>query len=135
MPIYDGIEDTYTALADALGTRKIAYVHIMDQSGFENIKGATAESMADKMLGLVRVMREKLPHTALILTGGMTRDRAEALIAEGLIDLAGFGKMYISNPDLVARLRNDRPLAPPDTTTFYGGDAHGYVDYPPYLDA
>ena len=35
--------------------------------------------------------------------------------------------------DLVARLQNGWPLAPPDQATFYDGGAEGYVDYPAYL--
>ena len=35
---------------------------------------------------------------------------------------------------LFARLREDAPLNVPDTTTFYGGGAAGYTDYPT-LDA
>jgi N-ethylmaleimide reductase len=31
---------------------------------------------------------------------------------------------------LVERLRIDAPLAEPDQKTFYGGDSHGYTDYP-----
>jgi 2,4-dienoyl-CoA reductase-like NADH-dependent reductase (Old Yellow Enzyme family) len=135
MPLYDEIEETYAALTAALGERRIAYVHIMDQSGFENIVGAHGESAADRMHGLLQVMRANLPDTALILAGGMTRERAEALIGEGTIDLAAFGKLFISNPDLVARLRNGWQLSPADASTFYGGDASGYIDYPPYADA
>jgi N-ethylmaleimide reductase len=73
-----------------------------------------------------------MPQTALILAGGMTRARAEQLIDSSTIDLAAFGQPFIANPDLVARLRNGWPLAEPDRSTYYGGGAHGYIDYPPY---
>ena len=33
-------------------------------------------------------------------------------------------------PDSAERLRRDAPLAPADRSTFYGGDARGYTDYP-----
>jgi len=68
----------------------------------------------------------------LILAGGMTRERAEQHIADGLIDIAAFGEPFIANPDLVARLRHGWPLAPADRDTHYGGDAHGYTDYPTF---
>jgi N-ethylmaleimide reductase len=45
-------------------------------------------------------------------------------------DLVAFGKPYIANPDLVERLRRNAPLNTPDKTTFYGGGAKGYTDYP-----
>jgi N-ethylmaleimide reductase len=45
-------------------------------------------------------------------------------------DLVCFGRPFISNPDLVERLRDDAPLAEADENLFYGGDARGYIDYP-----
>jgi N-ethylmaleimide reductase len=45
-------------------------------------------------------------------------------------DLVAFGRAYISNPDLVERLRTGGPLNAWDKTTFYGGGAKGYTDYP-----
>lgn len=43
-----------------------------------------------------------------------------------------FGKPFISNPDLVDRLKNGWPLAEADTTKFYAGDHIGYTSYPKY---
>jgi len=134
MPHYDGIEETYAALMAALGHRRIAYIHIMDQSGFFYDEGS-AVPVSDRIHTLMRHARKDLPETALILAGGMTRERAESLIAEGTIDLAGFGQPFISNPDLVARLHHGLPLAPPDRETYYGGGAKGFIDYPAYEDA
>jgi N-ethylmaleimide reductase len=45
-------------------------------------------------------------------------------------DLVAFGKTYIANPDLVARLEQGGPFNEPDNKTFYGGGAKGYTDYP-----
>ena len=77
-------------------------------------------------------MKPLLQETALILAGGMTRERAEQMIADDIIDLVAFGAPFISNPDLVARLSNGWPLSPADPNTFYGGGAEGYIDYAPY---
>lgn len=132
MPHYDDIAATYTALAAALGQRGIAYVHIMDQSGYGSGRGASGETVSDQIHRLLGVFRPLLPHTSLILAGGMTRTRAQQLIDDGVIDLAAFGQPFISNPDLVARLQHGWPLTEPDRSTYYGGDAHGYIDYAPY---
>lgn len=67
-----------------------------------------------------------------MLAGSLDQARAEELLERGVIDLAVFGRPFISNPDLVARLQNNWPLSPADRDTFYGGDAKGYIDYPPY---
>ncbi len=42
--------------------------------------------------------------------------------------------MALANPDLVERVRADALLNAPDKATFYGGDAHGYTDYPTLAD-
>ena len=49
--------------------------------------------------------------------------------------MVAFGRHFISNPDLVERLRHDLPLNPYDRATFYGGGAHGYIDYPTWAQA
>jgi N-ethylmaleimide reductase len=135
MPHYDEIDETYTALAAALGERGIAYVHVMDQTGFAVGETTTGEPVAERIQKLLKRFRKDLPATALILAGGMTKERADALIQDGTIDLAGFGQPYISNPDLVARFQNGWPLSQPNRETYYGGDARGFIDYPPYRAA
>lgn len=133
MPLYEQIDETYTALATEIGARQLAYVHVMDQSGFpapgtEGGGGGPKETF----IHLLSTMKSKLPETALILAGGMSRQRAQDLINDGIIDLAAFGTAYISNPDLVARLQNNWPLTEAKRDTFYGGGAEGYVDYAPH---
>ena len=49
---------------------------------------------------------------------------------ENKADLIAFGKPFISNPDLVERLKLGAPLNDFDKATFYGGGAKGYTDYP-----
>jgi N-ethylmaleimide reductase len=135
MPLYPEIGATYTALIREIGQRQLAYVHLMDQSGFK-VGTQSIEGAGDSDFGaLLKTLKPHLPETALILAGGMTRERAEQLIDGGVIDLAAFGAPFISNPDLVARLQNGWPLADADRTTFYGGDAKGYIDYPSYRPA
>ena len=60
----------------------------------------------------------------------MDKAQAEKLLRDGVADAFAFGKDYISNPDLVERLRNGSELNPPDPSSFYGGGAKGYIDYP-----
>jgi 2,4-dienoyl-CoA reductase-like NADH-dependent reductase (Old Yellow Enzyme family) len=54
----------------------------------------------------------------------LTRNRA------GTADLVAFGGVCLANPDLPERFARDAPLNVPDSATFYGGDEHGYTDYP-----
>lgn len=67
---------------------------------------------------------------AWIVNNGYTRSMAIDAVASGTADMVAFGKAFISNPDLVQRLRVDAPLAALDPTTLYGGGPAGYTDYP-----
>lgn len=55
---------------------------------------------------------------------------AAAAIAAGTLQAVAFGHHYVSNPDLVERVRSGVALAEPDPRTFYSHDARGYTDYP-----
>lgn len=86
----------------------------------------------------------KLWRGPLIGAGGYTRRSAEAALRAGDVDLVAFGRLFISNPDLPLRFAaafeaekgedkdviDERFVAPYDRSTFYGGDARGYTDYP-----
>jgi len=67
---------------------------------------------------------------AWIVNNGYDRAMAENAVANGRGDLIAFGRPFISNPDLVERLRTDAPLAQLNRATLYGGGAEGYTDYP-----
>jgi 2,4-dienoyl-CoA reductase-like NADH-dependent reductase (Old Yellow Enzyme family) len=105
----------------------------MNQSGYSRLDNAPEPEAESGFMDLLRLMKGHLPHTALILAGGMSRELAEESIDDDVIDLVAFGAAFISNPDLVARLQNDWPLSPANPATFYGGGAEGYVDYAPYV--
>ncbi|MBC7729873.1 MAG: alkene reductase [Microbacteriaceae bacterium] len=66
---------------------------------------------------------------AWMVNNGYDKALAEKAIADGA-DLVAFGKLFISNPDLVRRLQENAPLNELDKATMYGGGAKGYTDYP-----
>jgi 2,4-dienoyl-CoA reductase-like NADH-dependent reductase (Old Yellow Enzyme family) len=115
-------EETWLTVAHEFSSRDMAYVHLSDHESL----GETAieESFLRKFRGA--------HNGTLILAGGFEKQRAEAALDSGIVDLIAFGRPYISNPDLVELFRNSHPLAPGDRSTFYGGGSHGYTDYPPY---
>ena len=76
-----------------------------------------------------RKVRERF-HGPIIGAGAYTVEKAEDLIAKGLIDAVAFGRAYIANPDLVERLQRKAELNPQRPESFYGGGAEGYTDYP-----
>ena len=130
MPAYPDAEQTYLDIGRALAERKIAYMHLMDQSGFR-LEDAVLPTNA-QFPRLLEKLRDAFHTGAIIVAGGLTRERADELIEAGTIDLAAFGEAFIANPDLVARFEHGWPLAAADRSTFYGGGAAGYIDYPPH---
>ena len=113
---------TAIAAAAALHQRGVAYLHFNEPE--ENPPGEEAAPTR-------RALRAAFPGP-IIVAGAYTAERAEAVLASGDADLVAFGRPFIANPDLPARLRHGWPLSPPDATTFFGGDARGYADYPAF---
>lgn len=120
MGIWDGSDDQFIDLAKALGQLKLSYIHLVDHSamGTPEVPSALKKAMHDAFGGTV------------IISGGLDRAKAEAGLKEGLGELAAFGRPFISNPDLVHRLKTDAPLAEADQKTFYTPGKEGYTDYP-----
>ncbi len=112
-------------LVEALGAKGLAYIHV--------IEGATGGPRDIAPFDFV-ALRKAFPG-AYIANNAYTRELAIETLRAGRADLIAFGKLFISNPDLVERLREDAPLNAPHQETFYGGDALGYTDYPALGDA
>lgn len=69
-----------------------------------------------------------------ILSGGFDQASAEQALVEKRGDLIAFGRPFLSNPDLVARMRRNASLNAPDMATFYVPGPKGYTDYPTLAD-
>lgn len=67
----------------------------------------------------------------IIANGGYDAEKAEVELVSGRADLVSFGNLFIANPDLPARFKSGAPLMQADRATMYGGEEHGYTDYPP----
>lgn len=120
---FNGMDDadpaeTYRTMlrtVDGMGLAYCHLIHIVNQ-GFDAL-----DLVHDAWSGPV------------IANGGLTLDKAQALLADGKADAASFGYAFIGNPDLVERLRTGAPLAKANRATFYtgnGDDRVGYTDYP-----
>lgn len=105
---------TFGYVARELGKRKLAFL-------------CARESQADPRLGPVL---KKIFGGAYIVNEGLDKASAQRLLDAGEADAAAFGKLIISNPDLVGRMASDAPLNTWDMSTFYGPGAKGYTDYP-----
>ncbi|HEX9466417.1 MAG TPA: alkene reductase, partial [Alphaproteobacteria bacterium] len=119
---------TFGYAVEQLDRLGIAYLHVVEP----RIKGTELIGQGQSAVA-AQHLRPRFSRT-LIAAGGFTRDTAEAILAAGHADLVAFGRHFISNPDLPERFRRGLPLNRYDRTTFYGGDARGYTDYPTYQE-
>jgi N-ethylmaleimide reductase len=113
-------------VAHHLATMDLAYVHV--------IEGST---------GGERELPERpfdyASFKAVYRAGGgkgawMVNNAYDAAMAASAVpkdaDLVAFGRPFIANPDLVARIASGAAWQALDRKTLYGGGAAGYIDYP-----
>ena len=113
---------TFGSLASHLNASGIAYIEVVEDSFQGNEVDGRPES-------IINAIRSGFTGT-YIGNGNYTAEEARTRIDAGLCDLVSFGRPFISNPDLPERFRQGAPLNEYDANTFYGGDEHGYTDYP-----
>lgn len=107
-------------ITDGLSAEKLVYLHV--------VEGATGGPRDNAPFDYAS-LRKRFNGT-YIANNGFDLALAEKVLAANAADLIAFGKPFISNPDLVERLKSGAPLNEPDKATFYGGGAKGYTDYP-----
>jgi N-ethylmaleimide reductase len=107
-------------IADHLNALKLVYIHVIEGAtgGPRDIAPFDYHSLRNRFKG------------AYIANNGYDLELASKVLSANEADLIAFGKLFIANPDLVARFKRGAPLNTPDKATFYGGDAKGYTDYP-----
>ncbi|QJY31544.1 alkene reductase [Diaphorobacter sp. JS3050] len=114
-------------LARELAPLGLAFIHVIEGAtgGPREVEGRPFDYAAFK-----NAYRSAGGRGAWMVNNGYDRDMAQEALASGRADIVAFGRAFISNPDLVERLRRGAPLNAWDQTTFYGGGEHGYIDYP-----
>ncbi|CAN7752393.1 alkene reductase [Paraburkholderia sp. SIMBA_054] len=106
--------DLYRFLVAELDKLGLAYVHIMHQGNEV----------------LLSDIRKLWTRTLILNRPGRPLERVGSDLASGLADLESYGQMVLANPDFVARLTANSTMNEANRTTFFGGDARGYTDYP-----
>ncbi|MFH6942839.1 MULTISPECIES: alkene reductase [unclassified Flavobacterium] len=78
-----------------------------------------------------KALRANFKNT-IIATGNKSPEEGEVLLIEDLVDLIGFGRKFLTNPDYPQRVLTNAPLnvISDNHTLFGGGGARGYTDYP-----
>jgi N-ethylmaleimide reductase len=107
-----------THVASELNRRKLAYLHLMRGDFFGLQKADVVTPARQAFQG------------ALVGNMGYTPAEAASAIASGTLAAVAFGHHFISNPDLVDRVRRGLPLVEPNASTFYSPGPRGYTDYP-----
>jgi N-ethylmaleimide reductase len=116
--------DTYDALIRSVESLGLLYLHV-------------AEPPSSAGFSALDFARERFSGP-LIATSGfanstMSAEIADRILSEGRADLVAFARLFVSNPDLPKRLRENAPLTEIDEATLYTPGPAGYTDYP-YLD-
>lgn len=114
-------EPVYLSLIEQINPYGLSYIHVIEgdtQGERHPAGGFDLQKLRRAFKGLY------------MANNNYTLELAIEARAKNLADLICFGRPFISNPDLVERLRAGAPLTPPDTSTFYAGDEKGYIDYP-----
>jgi len=119
MMLEHGPKALFNHVASALSMLKPAYLHVVE---------ITMAGEVPNNCDMCRI-RERFKGI-YIANGGYNKQSGNAVITDGAADLVAFGVPFLVNPDLPGRFRLDAPLNKADQASFYGGDAHGYTDYP-----
>jgi N-ethylmaleimide reductase len=114
------VQAQYLTLAHSLSALGLLYLHLVDHSsmGAPPVPADFKLKLRNGFDGL------------FILSGGFDHASAEQALLDKRGDLVAFGRPFLANPDLVARMRKDAALNAPDEATFYVPGAKGYTDYP-----
>jgi N-ethylmaleimide reductase len=111
---------TFSRAAAVLNSLKVGYVHVI-----ETVTEKPGPS------GRVTPLIRTNYRGTLMANGGYDMKSGNAAIASGEADLVSYGVLFLANPDLPIRFKHGgTQLNTPQQATFYGGDAHGYTDYP-----
>lgn len=115
-------QQTFNFVAQQLSQFGLAYLHVLEGDMASDTRNVDYQQIKQHFNG------------HYMANCGYTLERAQAAIKNGDADTIAFGVPFLANPDLVERFKTAAPLNKPDMETFYGGDAHGYTDYPILAD-
>ncbi|MDR3492152.1 MAG: alkene reductase [Gammaproteobacteria bacterium] len=110
----------YFPLLRELNKLNLAYVHV--------VEGATGGPRESNGFDFQALRKEF--NGIWMVNNGYNLQMAIEAVSSGYADLVAFGKLFIANPDLAERFKQNATFNELDTTTLYGGDAKGYTDYP-----
>jgi len=123
----------FSRVISRLGAQKIAYLHLIEARAHGDQDERQTVWSKPGAAPTAALFRPWFPGV-LIGAGGFSYESATQAIEQGTVDAVAFGRLFIANPDLPRRFELRAPLNRYDRSTFYGGGAKGYVDYPALTD-
>jgi N-ethylmaleimide reductase len=123
-------EQTYRQVVAWLNQFRLGYLLLSEprwNGGRNNSDPATDETFS---LPLRNGWVREVYNGHVIGCSSFTPLTAAKAIEDGVYDAICFGRFFISNPDLVYRIKTNTPLNVYDVDTFYSRGPHGYIDYP-----
>ncbi len=114
-------EPLFVHAVNALNRFGLAYLHV--------VEGATGGPREVENGFDLQILRRSFKGI-YIANNGYDLVLARNARKNNLADMIAFGRPFISNPDLVERLRVQAPLNPINPKTIYTPGAAGYIDYP-----
>ena len=116
------ILETTMLAATALNQIGVIYIHLCEADWDD------APEVPDSFRTDLRVQFSN----TIIATGNCTLPKADRLLGADDVDLVGFGRKFLANPDYPERVRRGAALNEiwDMHTLFGGGGARGYTDYP-----
>jgi len=113
---------TFDYIVKKLNDYDLSYLHLSEPfTDVTNVPGAEVH--------IAKRYRPMYKGT-LMINSNFDHESGNRVIDEGLADLVAYGKLFISNPDLVERFAGNAETAPWDQNTFYTPGSAGYTDYP-----
>jgi len=146
------LDEVVTTVADAIGAGRTS-VRLSPEAERQGVSDsnpvplftAACESLSRIGIGFLEIRRSEPREAALsdvvvamrrafngplVLNGGYTFDEAQGALARGDCEAVSFGRPFIANPDLPGAFANATPLRHTDMSTWYGGSAEGYTEFP-----
>jgi N-ethylmaleimide reductase len=121
-PLDSTPNETYGQYVDGLSRLGLVYLHFVH--GTAQLRRDTPGNVVD-----FDALRKRF-HGAYMDNNLLDLDLMDKELAEGKAELFALGRAYLANPDLVERLQTGAPLADAPKEYWYGGDEHGYTDWP-----
>lgn len=120
----------FSYVCEQLSHRNIAYIHVIEARSDSN-GGREGVNLEQDTSSSVSQLKRFVGDTPLVSAGGWNGTNFTGVIAKNGLDCLAFGRYFISNPDLVERLKKGHNLNLYDRTTFYSHlEPKGYIDYP-----